>query len=251
MFSKIFSEKTMLKLKKVPLFVWYLIFGIMSMFTSLYGLKEIGTDYVEILTEMLPGLNVGRVLFLFYPMMFIMDIVIFEIIAYFAFNVISKRYVLNIPRNEFALKLRIMIIMSNLVIGIVSLVYFLLPQIIFISTAIVNTFVQTFVLGIFLYEICSHNIKNNKGHDAYMYIARLYLGIMLVFNILNIISLFTLENVPFIEYIASVIKIVIILIMSGIAYMQYTKLKNLPKDPPSDGGVTKEIDNTVFKDFGF
>lgn len=252
MFSKIFSEKTMTTLKKVPIFVWYIIFGIASLFSAIYGLKEIGVDYIEVFSEKLPDVSAEKFLLILYPMMFVLYIVIFEIIAHLVYNLMYRRFLLTITQSDFVLKMRLMIIMSNLCIGIISLVFFLLPQIAMVTSAIVNPFFLILFLGFFLYEICSKSVPNNNGALAYTYVARLYLGIMITLSIFNVVMLFTIEGVVFMEYLASTIKVILLVAMSGFAYLQYNKLKNLPKDPPQSGGsVIEEVDNTVFKDFGF
>ncbi len=255
MFEKLYSEETISKLKKIPLIVWYLFFGMASAFASLYALYMTGPEYIsaanEIFSQHFANANMKGFLVMVYIMTIILDIVIFEIIAYFAYSILSRRFVTDLPMRDFVFRLRITMIIGYVIIGIVASIYFFLPSIQLITTAVVNTAVQNVLLAFFLFTICKNYISTGLSHKAYSYMARLYLTILIVFNLVNLVSLFMLDDSPtLMEYISFIIRLVLNLATILLAYYQYNKLKSIP--PPDNTKIEQPPeDDVIFKDFDF
>ncbi|MDD4316377.1 MAG: hypothetical protein PHC84_04390 [Clostridia bacterium] len=245
MFAKLYSETTITKLKKIPLIFWYLFYGIAVMFASVYTLKEIGQDYIALLNEFITGFNTGRLLILFYPTLFVTEIIVFEIIAYFANTLLVRRFP-EVAHSDFVFKLRLTEIIVFFAVGALSLLFFAFPVISSTGSVVLNSLFQAFFLGIFLYELTKNYART--PHAAYKYIASLYVGINLVLNVLMLTMLFTYQDTTVMEYVDAGIKVGLYLFIAFMAYLQYGKLKKLP---PKDGGTMVLKDETVFKDFGF
>lgn len=250
MFEKLYSENLIAKLKKIPVFVWYLFFGIASSFASLYALINLGPEYLNLFAEQLPELNTQRFLYIFYPATFILDIVIFELVAYLIYSLIAKRFFVEISQFDFVFRLRLTMIILYFIIGLVSLIYFAFPQAQMLMSSILNPAVQSVFLAFFMYEICKNYVRSGVAHKAFLYIARFYLTIVIVFNIINLVSLFTVDNSTVMEYVSYSARLAVYLLASLLAYVLYKKLKSIPpKD--EDNNIIKEEEQVVFKDFGF
>lgn len=253
MFKKLLSDKTINSLKKVPVFVWYLIFGVVSFFSSLYSNLEVGPDTISYFNEMMQGtVNTTRMLYLIYPLLILTDILIFEFIAYIAYSIFSRRFFLQISQKDFVFRLRLFVILANFFIGLISLIYFAFPQLMIIGTAILNMLITGVFLGFFLYEICRRYLPGIAAAKGYSYMAKIYLGINIIIAILNFIQYFVYEGSTSMEIIASAVQIIVIGLLMIFAYYQYKKLNDLPKDTPKEKIIIEEKkDETVFKDFGF
>lgn len=254
MFDKLYSEEVVSKLKKIPLFVWYLFFGLSSAFASLYALYIAGPEYIkvfnELFTEYFANANMKAFIGMVYFLTVVFDVIIFEVIGYFVYSIIVKRFLIEVSMRDFVFRLRMTMIIAYLIIGIISVIYFFLPSIQLITTAILNTSVQNVLLTFFFFEICRKFIASGLAHKAYLYVAKLYLTIAIVFSLVNLFSLFILdENVSVVEYIAFIIRLVVNLATILLVNYHYNKLKSIP--PPENMIEQAPEDDIVFKDFDF
>lgn len=245
MFVKLYSDTTITKLKKVPQLLWYLFYGLSSMFASVFFLKQQGLDYIELANGLVSGMSASWMLIFFYPTLFIVNIVIFEIIAYFV-NIVMLRRFPELAQSDFVFKLRLTEIIVLIAVGIISLIFFALPVIANTGSVVINSLFQAFMLGIFLYELTKEHAR--VPHNVYKYLATLYIGINLVLNTVSLVVLFTFPDTTVREYIDAAIKVGLYLLIAAFAYMQYKKLKQLPM---KNDDITPPKDDKVFKDFGF
>lgn len=257
MLTKLFSDNLIIKFKKIPVFVWYLIFGLTSFFATLYTTLDMSGSYKAMFEELYPHLNSGQFLYIFIPMVIVIDIVIFEFLAYLVYSIMSRRFLIKISQFDFVFKLRLTMILGYIIVGLISLVYFVLPenivsQVATIGTSVINPFFQTLFLGMFIYIICKECLPKKVSFVAYSYIARFYLTIFIAMNIFNFALLFTVETTTLIQYIAAVARLIVYFGMIILAYIHYQKLKNLPPDDKNkESEKENEEDKVVFKDFGF
>lgn len=245
MFAKLYSDASIAKLKKAPQIVWYIFYGLSSMFASLYLLKEMGQDYIEIANQLVSGMSPAGLLILFYPIFFVTEIVVFEIIAYFAHILMLRRFP-ELSQSDFVFKLRLTEIIVYVAIGIVSLLYIAFPVIAGTGSAVINSLFQAFMLGVFLYELTKNHAR--VPHKAYKYLATLYIGINLALNTMLLVILFTYSDTTVMEYVDAAIKVGLYLLIAAFAYIQYKKLTKLPM---KNSDITIQKDDKVFKDFGF
>lgn len=245
MFTKLYSDSTIAKLKKIPQLVWYLFYGISTMFAELFMLKAMGEDSIAIVNELVTGVKASSFLILYYPTLLVVQVVVFEIIAYFANTLMIRRFP-EIANSDFVFKLRLTLIIALLAIGLLSLPFFAYPPMADIGSAVITVAIKVFMLGMFLFELSKMFAR--KPHLAYKYLATLYIGINLALSILPLVMLFTYENTAPMEYVYFAIKVGLYLLATVFAYFQYNKLKSLP---PKDDDITIIRDDKVFKDFGF
>lgn len=245
MFAKLYSDATITKLKKVPQIVWYVLYGLSSMFASLYLLKEMGQDYIALANQLISGMSPAGLLILFYPMLFVVEIIIFEIIAYFV-NILMLRRFPELSRSDFVFKLRLTEILVYVAVGIMSLLFFALPAAAEIGSAVINALIQAFMLGMFLNELTKNYAR--VPYKAYKYPASLYVGINLALNTMSLVILFTFSDTKVMEYVAAAIRVALYLLIAVFAYTQYNKLKKLPM---KNDEITIIKDEKVFKDFDF
>lgn len=250
MFEKLYSNETISKLKKMPIIVWYLLFGVASFFSSIYSVTSMGQEFITAFSEMFSGVNARRLLIVYYPLTFILDVIIFEVIAYLVYSLIAKRFFLQLSQDDFVFRLRLTMIIINVIIGLVSLIFFIVPEAQLLTNAIVTPFAQAFFLAFFFFEICKNFVPLSFAHKVYLYIARIYLVVFIAINAINLITLFTLEGVKAMEYLAAGARLLVYSLMFFLVYYHYNKLKSIPpKEPPKD--EQEKPDETVFKDFGF
>ncbi|MFW5779974.1 MAG: hypothetical protein ACOCWI_00795 [Bacillota bacterium] len=249
LYNKIFTDKLIEKLKKVPVIIWYIIFGLSSLFASAYALQLTGNEIATMVREMFPGMNVLAILIISYPILMLFEIVIFEFIAYLVYTILFNRFLIRISQFDFVFRLRLVMIAAYLIIGIVSMVYFIFPQAYSIGSAVINVVVTTLLLGMFLYAACKDYIPNNNQADAYKYVARLYLGIYLALSVFSFVMLFAFDDSVLMEYLEYGLRVLALTIISLLAYFQYLKLKQIPPEEPKK--EKEKSDESVYKDFGF
>jgi hypothetical protein len=250
LYNKIFSDKLIEKLKKIPVFVWYIIFGLSSLFASAYALKATSNEVVTMVKEMVPEINVNAVLIMSYPMLMLIEIVIFEFIAYLVYSVFY-RFRIKMTQYDFIFRLRLILICAYLIIRLLSLIYFAFPQAAPIGSAIINVSVTTILLGFLTFAICKDFIPNNKQAEAYKFIARIYLGINIVMSLISFSMLFAFDDSLLVEYLQYGIRLFILMLLSVWAYFQYLKLRKLPPEEPKIDDKQEKRDDNVYKDFGF
>ncbi len=256
MFEKLYSKEIIKKLKKVPIFIWYIIFGLSATLASIYSLVISNPETIQILSDMfaeqITNINVKYILYLSYPITIIIEIIIFEVIAYLVYSIIAKRFFIELSQQDFIFRLRITMIIINTIIGLVSLIYFVLPITANrIITAVLNTSVQNFLLAMFLYAVCKGFIRSGITHKAYLYMARLYLIIVISFTVVNLISIFAQDVIDKVEYVSFIIRLVINVATIVLAHYHYNKLKKIPPKKTEPTEKQSKDDDVVFRDFKF
>lgn len=244
MLTRLYSDGVIAKLKKIPQIVWYLFYGLASLFASAYLLKQVGLDYVEIARQLGLAVAPERLLILFYPMLFVADIVIFEILAYFAHMILIKRFP-EMSMSDFVFKLRLTQIIALAAIGVLSLLFFAFPSISSIGATVLNTLIQGVMLGFFLFELSKSYART--PHAAYKYLASIYIGINMIWGAFTLAMLFT-SIAQTMDYVDAGIKLALYLPIILLAYVQHKALKKLP---PRESKAEPVKDDTVYKDFGF
>ena len=141
-----------------------IFYGIASVFTSLYDLVNLRSDLVDFFNEFAPHLNSLRMLSLAYPLSVLIYIAVFELVAYLVYQLLAGRFFMDINQRNFIFRLRVTMIMANAAIGIVSLLYFALPQARLIMSSVVNPLARSFLLIMFMYEVSKQ--KNPSRHRS-------------------------------------------------------------------------------------
>ncbi|HHT84076.1 MAG: hypothetical protein ACOYEC_02740 [Christensenellales bacterium] len=251
MFNKLYSDKTTNKLQKIPVWAWMIFYGIASVFTSLYDLVNLRSDLVDFFNEFAPHLNSLRMLSLAYPLSVLIDIAVFELVAYLVYQLLAGRFFMDINQRNFIFRLRVTMIMANAAIGIVSLLYFALPQARLIMSSVVNPLARSFLLIMFMYEVSKQKIRPGIAHKAYLFATKYYLLFNIVINAIGLISLYLYEDVQISQYIAYACTIAVYALMGILVWKQYDILKKLPPEEQPPQKDQPQQDDIIFKDFGF
>ena len=132
-----------------------------SVFTRLYDLVNLRSDLVDFFNEFAPHLNSLRMLSLAYPLSVLIDIAVFELVAYLVptlggqvFMDINQRFYFPIEsyhdngqcRHRYCVAL-----------------YFALPQARLIMSSVVNPLARSFLLIMFMYEVTSKNPSRHRS----------------------------------------------------------------------------------------
>lgn len=239
--KKLLSDGFIAGLKKIPIPVWYLFFALSAMFSDLYSLVFQGKETLAALATMftdMPEVNFSRVLWIYYPLLAVIEVVIFELIVWAAYSILYRRSFITLSLNEFAFRTRFLMIIANVVSGLFALIYFALPEASSIISNTVSPLTSGLLLIFMLQYMVSVYVVPTLRKKSFLYMARLYLGISLAFAVFFFINSFIYEEVPVLDIIGGALGVVSVLILVLVAYLAYKKI-------PLDGGNNKDDD--VFK----
>ncbi len=247
------SAKIMEKIKKAPKALWFLVLFASLLLKNLYVVNETIKLMPELMAEF--GFDTGLIpeptpamTTFFYIFNSLIGLAFFEFMVYLAYNSFVRRRFLypNITKTDFGLPIRVLYSVGNLCVGLISLLYFLVPQMAdFGNSLIVFAFDSAALLLAFLL------IKNNsyilKGglKASFSFFYKTYGGIFLVLSILNILSVYD-EKELLIVQIAHLILVLIFFLVSGLIQARLAEkdkedLDNIPPEQPKE----------IFKGFGF
>lgn len=261
--NKILSDSFIAKLKKVPVWGWIIIYAASALFAELYSLIAMGTDSVAQMNQTFAAAGLqadaGRLLILLYPLSAVILAAIFEIVAYVAYTVFSRRSFTTISQKEFVFRARFLMAFANIVIGLVNLIYFISPleKAMPIIQNIVPPILKGMILIYFMKYICENYVSPQLRKKSFSYIAMIYLGIILALNFIQFIgALISPADYTVIETVGSGLGVLSYLLLALTQYFVCKDI-NVDGDAPSgkdDNIFTVEIlppekDDTVFKDF--
>ena len=249
------------KLKKAPNFIWIILLGLSLVFRDLYAIGEmlismpevfeaLGQDITEI-SELMDDM-----FYMMYITSGIIGILIFELIAYLAYGALKRRKFLkdNITSQEFKFPVRIAFIAGNIIIGLIWLLYFCLPQ-----EALYATQIVTFTINIIALSYAFFIIRyldyftTGKLKDTYKVFSQFYAGIYIVLSVLNLINFYRVNDYYIIVNVVIVIIALVFLLISN--NLQRTLLIWDKKDLDALNNKNNDEDNSppkeIFKGFGF
>lgn len=267
----IFSDKLIARYKKVPDIIWMLIFAVTIFLSNAFDLieesGELSVEIIKIYTE--AGINVkssGIISFLIIGTVLLYTLA-FELLARWLSGELIRRFRLNIETKEMVMRLRIVICIGNILIGLISLTALINGNV----KQIVDSALEFPIMAILLMWFYNHfRIKVVPGRfhaKFFVFLARFYIGIFIFLAGYNFISYLFIYDVALttVEIASISIELGVTLIIAGIAYLYSAKLKkdellidndedkpNNDNDPFNFGTIKVEEEKkeeTIFKDF--
>lgn len=255
----LFRDNVVAKLKKLPDFGWMCLLYVTFFFRDAYSL--VGNLSAEAdslaaqVAEMGMVVNTKAVMVvssLIYPLIVT---VIFELLIMAVYSLLARRfYIVSINRKDFAFRIRIVIILANLILGLIGIFYFFFAETRAILPAIFEYSVQTALL-VWFYEQFRRSMLPKRIHAVFfMYIARIYVGIYLLIGAFQLITGLVSVPTPQGLELASLILWFLIPALSAVLGVIYYKrlVKISLETEDNDIFIRKDEDNNdIFKDLGF
>lgn len=256
------KDESVAKLRKLPKWIWYIIFAVSFFLRDTYVLIEQSKLTAQNYLEYLGGesiINFGSTALIVFSCIFAPAIytLFAEIIMNFCYNVLGRRFVMALNSDDFTFRTRLILILSNLIIGVISVVYYFMPSSIGIISSIIDFGIPTLLFGIF-YEYFRVMYLPKRNHfRVFSYVAKIYLGIFLAMSLFSFmlymlsvdVERTTLDTVAY----SLDLGIKLIFVLLGYLYAKRLKIKSQePED--NDIFIVKDEpkqDDTVFKDFNF
>ncbi len=253
MIKALLSDKVIINLKKAPNFVWYIVFAVSAFFADAYSVITTSSALVGEMQKMYAeqGMYISTIGFIIFISIItpIIGTLVFEIIARFCFTAVHQRFGIGsqVSKNDAVFRIRLVMIVANLVLGIVGISYFFYKPMIPFFVAVVDFSVITFFIFRFYEVFRKQYLSNRNQAKIYNFIAKFY---FIVFLVVSFYSLFrNMLNPSSTAYsISLAIDFVVKLIWAGLAYWKYTKLKLVENDSDSLAGA-KAILEDIFKQF--
>ncbi|MFA5449714.1 MAG: hypothetical protein WC292_04685 [Clostridia bacterium] len=255
------------KLKKVPAFVWVILIGLSYVFANYYALRW---SYNELLVGMRDGFAASGVdaetlyevlgqdffamlaspgVIVFYLVMSgLIGVIIFEIILHLVYrSLFLRRYTHSDPKS-FKQTARVVYIAANAIIGLYSLLFFLVPEVYAFGVEFINFAVYTAALT-FGYLIVSHTVIYPQFVAvAFKRLYTLYFVINGIFAVLSFITVVTGDNM--LHIISGAIDVAVIaalaIVINATVYKKLLEREKnyiIPTPPPED--------DEIYKGFGF
>lgn len=251
----------MAKFRKLPKAVWYFILALTFFVRDSYSIMQDGKitaqNYIETLGEDFLKLNSNAFVIIaciFIPLFYTFFA---EVIMTFVYNTLSRRFVMAINKEDFTFRTRITLIVANIILGVIGISYYFVPQAIGVISAVFNFAVPSLLFAWFYEDFRVRYLPKKFHYRVMSYIAKIYLGVVTTFSVISFIYFMFMIDVDktVLDIIAYSIDVVIKLLFVLLAYM-YGKLLIKQSEKPEDNNlfIRKEepkVDNTVFKDFNF
>lgn len=255
----LFKDGFVAKLKKLPDWGWMFLLYVTFFFRDAYSLVGNLSAEAEGLAaqfaEMGMVVNAKAMMVvsaLIYPLIVT---ALFELLMMAVYSLLARRfYIVSVNRKDFVFRVRIVIIVANLILGLIGIFYFFFEETRLILPAIFEYSVQTALLVLFYEQFRKFMLPKRMHATFFMYIARIYVGIYLLIGAFQLITGLVSAPLPQGTELASIILWFLIpAISAALALFYYKKLVKISsEDEDNDLFIRKEEDdNNIFKDLGF
>ncbi len=246
------------KLKKLPTALWLLIEFLALIIRELYftiadaytleEAAEFNASYLELGFD----INVAPLtLTIFDCIIFAaVSLLIFEVISSVFYALLIRRGIVQVKREEFKFSLRIYHILAAVVIGVLSMIYFALPEeyVNYISGALSFTINATaMILCAWMYSKQWFALKRRAY--GYRYCWAMYFIVCAVMYIGSMVGLL-LVGFSVKEIIAEIVLSVNVIIVAPLGLLPYFSLKKLDEITVVDSGQAPEEEQEIFRDLG-
>jgi hypothetical protein len=266
----LFSDKVMAKLNKLPKQVWILLFACTIFFSKWSEIfadsGSVAQELIDMYAESGVSMNLSGTVVVLIIGVTLLYTLIYELFGKWICRTLITRFSLKLNVDDFMLRLRIVLGLSFILIGLVSITSLISDDIAYLASSIFNFAIITFLLGWFYSDFRKRFVPSYNQAKLYNYVAKIYFGIAIIFSGYNFILYMFMYDVDLttIETIALAVDLVIKIALAGLAYFYSTKLKacesgeeikfTFRKDDMDpfkvhDGNVEEKKDDTVFKDF--
>lgn len=258
----LFKDEVVAKFRKMPSFLWYFILAASYFFKNAYvtlGDAKIMTEsYAEQFAELgVTGFNGTAFTVVVAILVPVIYTVIFELFARIIYGLLVRRFALAVNQNDFCFRLRLVIIVANIILGAVGIFYFFFPEVIDILSAIFGYAVPTLLIAWFYEDFRVRYVPKRNHASLFLFAARIYVGIYLalsVFDLVYYLALFD-RSLTVLETVSVCLDTVIVASSALLAYLNHRRLQKISREPEdNDLFIKKEEkpkDDSIFKDFGF
>lgn len=278
----LFSDNVVSKIRRIPSSVWIVFLIISFFFANAYSYilegeamaKQLCTIYAEMGTNV-NNVTIGVLIIIFASAL---GAVIAEIAIALVYRFAISRHYVSINSQDFKFRIRYMLIISNLIIGVLSIGYFFTQTADNVYTGSISLFkdkvnllefknpyfsIQNTVLPFIVYSIMlfvfyddfkSRYVDPRNQANLFANTLKLFVGIYLLSFVFSLFNSFLLvDNQPQDVYtiIAYCLKGVSIMAISVVAYLYYKKLKRISDEQIFTTENSSNQTDNIYDDFGF
>lgn len=261
MLKFLLKDEIIAKLRKIPKAVWYFILALSFFGRDSYTIIEEGRltakNYLAALGENMPNFNDRAFIIIACITIPLVYTLFAEIIMNIIYNILTRRFVMAINKEDFTFRVRITLIVSNIIIGIISIIYYFAPQSMLVISAVFNFAVPTLLFAWFYEDFRVRYVPKMHQYSLMNYVAKIYLGVVTAFSALSFIYYMFMIDIDktTLDIVAYSLDLGIKLIFVLLAYLYGKRLYKQSKEPEDNNlFIVKEqpkADSNVFKDFNF
>ncbi len=247
--------------RKVPKAIWYFILALSFFGRDSYSIIQEGKltakNYLDAFGENMLPLNDAAFIIIACITIPLVYTLFAEIIMNIVYNILARRFVMAINKEDFTFRVRITLIASNIIIGIIAITYYFVPQAIEIGSRVLAFVVPTLFFAWFYEDFRVRYVPKMHQYSLMNYVAKIYLGVVTIFSALSFIYYMFMIDVTktTLTIVAYSLDLAIKLIFVALAYLYGKKLNKQSKEPEDNSlFIVKEqpkVDDNVFKDFNF
>jgi len=259
----LFQDKIIGKINKIPTFFWFLLLAAAEFFADAYSslfsaktnVAEMAAQYENLFSEAELTLNQPVIIAIACVFSALISALICELLIRVAFAVV-RRFALNVQKNDFCFRVRLVIIIADVILGLIGIIYFFYPSVMGLLKALFEVTVPALLLGWFYEDFRERFVPRQNQARVFSLVAEIYLGIYFALRAMDLILTlgFYRTALSTLDTVAVIAAPVVVLALGGVAILWYFRLKKIssvPEEPTIDENDEKPKDDTIFKDFGF
>ncbi len=247
------------KLKKLPTAVWLLIEYVALILRELYltittaYTAEEAAEFNAIYNEMGFAINIAPVTLTIVDciVLGLVSMLIFEVITSIFYALLLRRGLVQVNREEFKFSLRIYHIMAAIAIGIVSMIYFAIPDayVAYMSEAIGFT-INTAAVVVCAWKYSKDWFAPKRTAIGYRYCWMMYFIVSGVLYLGSMVGLLILGYLVK-DIIAEIVLAVNVVILAPLALLPYFSLKKIDETTVlTQTEAAQQQDEEIFRDLG-
>ena len=256
----LFQDSVVSKLKKIPTFVWFLLLVAAefaaSAYVTLNNADYMANEYAQVLAD--SGVTFSATVFTVVFCVFtpLIQAALCELLMRVAYAVV-RRFAIGADKIDFCFRIRLVVILADLILGLIGILYFFFPVVTDVMTAVFECSVLGLLLAWFYEDFRARFVPRKLHARAFSFVSKIYLGIYLAIGVLNLLYslVFYLDQLTALDLTAIIVSPSVVLLLGGLAFLNYVRLKKISSEPDDelhiDDNEEKPKDDTIFKDFGF
>ena len=259
----LFQDKIIGKINKIPTVFWFLLLATSEFFAAAYVLlnnakinvADMAAQYENLFAEAELSINQPVMIAVTCVLSALVSAVICEVLIRVAFAVV-RRYAMDVQKFDFCFRVRLVIILSNVVLGLIGIVHFFFSNLTGILTSVFEVTVPALLLGWFYEDYRVRFVPRQNQARVFSLVAKLYLGIYFALRAIDLILALGVykRDLSALDTAAVIVAPSIVLVLGLIALLDYFRLKKIssvPEESTIDNNDEKPKDDTIFRDFGF
>lgn len=259
----LFQDKVVEKLKIIPSFVWFILLAASEFFASAYA-TIVETEYsLSMTAEYLSSLSQEGGELINVDALTVMSCVFSALfsalICEFLFRIVYafiRRYT-NGTQSDFCFRIRLVVILSDLILGCIGILYFFFPSLTNLLTSIFEAAVPILLLFWFYEDYRERFVDKKNQARVFLTAGGIILVIYFVLGVYGLLETLLLNSTSSLTPItlASIILSPSIVLVLGVgAYFNSVRLKKISAQSEEEVVPIQEEkpkNDTIFKDFGF